>query len=54
MKEKLSIGTQVVNDANHMMKYVMGYTKIVLIVAKYLTKTLTIRDFLFEKHRLLS
>ena len=51
IKQKLNIGTQVLNDTNQMLKYVLGNTEIAPIVAKYLTKTLEIRDFLLEKPR---
>ena len=54
MKEKLNIGPQIVNDTNQMLKYALGNTEIAPIVAKYLTRTLEIRDFLIEKPRLLS
>ena len=54
IKEKLNIGTSVVNDTNRMLKYILGNTEIAPIVAKYLTRTLEIREFLCEKPRLLS
>ena len=51
VEEKLRDESLVRTDAQMMMRYLLGNTEIAPMVAKYLTKTLKIRDFLIENPR---
>ena len=49
LEEKLRDERLVTTNAQLMMRYLLGNTEIAPMVAKYLTKTLKLRDFLIEK-----
>ena len=49
VEEKLRDERLVTTNAQLMMRYLLGNTEIAPMVAKYLTKTLKLRDFLIEK-----